>query len=471
MQRDSSLVKLKQRTGETAWFYCKMEMASETTAVKNDWTKGLEKQRQEAVAKVICQEFYQSDRVKSFHRALLHSEALKERDGQVAMKQRLIRAVEEETRKTTASLRRKELESAEQEREKGRRKEREKAAFQEFLIKQVKEQGLRRKMEGEKEVEKCQKEYEQYERERKMLSEKKKEKKMMARKAYAEHLLAMSSLRELEAEKLKMEEERRRFFNTEKDKRVMREQERKAERRRAAQRYRERVAEQLAAEMEEKAQREGQLQAQILAHSLAKREAELQRKRVELEEKRRSMREAIAAHRENNRRVRESRAEDEGRSARGFLSAGKERDRASAETQRAAARREAEKRAAMGSALRRQITERRHEDRLRERQQAELDRKYAELVAVEEEQYQHYTDGFISAAKAADRNTFPLLRAAQSKMWSGVGPMFGGMRANYLVPGTGYNHIPNYISSTTKDLQKLYGAEGGQSAARLRFIW
>ncbi|XP_061092952.1 cilia- and flagella- associated protein 210-like [Conger conger] len=450
-----------------------MEMASETTAAENGSRKGLQKQRQEALAKVICQQFYQSDRVKQFHRALLQTEAMKELDDQMTRKQRLLSAAKEETRKFMAEVKREELQSVEQERETARRRERERATYREFLTEQMNEQELRRKRKVEKaeEVIECQKECEQYKREREMLSEQKKEKMMMARKAHTDHLRAMSTARALEAEKLKMEDERRRFFEMERDKVVLRKQEKRAERRRVAKSYKEMVVEQTATELQEKANKEERLSAQILADGQAEREAALQRQRRELQEKRTSMRSAIAAHRESKRSARERQAEEEDRSSRVSLDAEKERDRAAAETQRVAARRQGEKRAAMDDFLRRQIAERRAGDRFLERRQLDSDRKYAELIAEEEEQYQRYTDGVISAARKANRNTFPLLRAAQHGMWSGVGPIYGGMRANYLVPGASYEQMPNYVSTTTKDLKRLYGTEEGQSAMRLSFIW
>ncbi|XP_061105328.1 cilia- and flagella- associated protein 210-like [Conger conger] len=436
-----------------------MEMESETTAIQNGWKKGLQKQREEALDKALRQQFYQSDRVKQFHRALLQMEALKELDNQMTMKQRLTCTAKEETRKFMADVRCRELAAVEQEREKVRRKEREKATFRAFLAEQRSEQELWRQRTVEKtlEVEECQKQREQYEREKNILLEKKKEKKAMVRKAHTEHVQAMSTIRALEAEKIKMEEERRRLFQMERDREV--------------ERYKEMVAVQLATEMQEKANQEEQLKAQILADSLAKWEAKLQRERTELEEKKKSMRDAIAAHRENKRAARERQAEADDRRSRGFLHAGKERDQRQEEAQRAAARREEEKRAAVDNFLRRQMTERRATDRLQQRREMESDRKYSELIAEEEEQFQRYTDGMISAARKANRNTFPLLKAAQHGMWAGVGPIYGGLRANYLVPGAGYNQMPNYVRTTTKDLQRLYGTKESQSASRLNFIW
>ncbi|XP_064181281.1 cilia- and flagella- associated protein 210-like [Anguilla rostrata] len=448
-------------------------MASESTDVLNGGRTGLQKQRQEALAKAICQQFYQSDRVKQFHRALLQTEALKELDDQMTMKQRLICAAKEETRRFMAGVRRKELEALEQEREKIRQKNAEKKAFREFLTQQMEEQEQQRlrKAEKEKEVEECKKLCEQYEREKRLLSEQKKEKMMQMRKAHTEHLRATSAVRTLEAEKQEMQEERRRFFDMERDLRMMRKQEKREERRRVAQRYKKMVVEQLATEMREKASEEEQLNAKILADSIAKWEAKLQRERAELEEKRRSMRDAIAAHREDKRRARERQAQEEDRAAWDVLDAGKEQDLLSRESERLSVRRAEGKRGAMDDFLRRQMAEGRAEERLRERRRVDFDRRYAELIAEEEEQYQRYTDGVIRAATDAGRNTIPLLRAAKHGMWTGVGPIYGGLRADYLVPGASYDQMPNYVSTTTEDLQRLYGTEGGQSTTRLSFIW
>ena len=438
-----------------------------------DGRRSLQVHRQEAREKANRQEFYQSDRVKNFHRALLHSETLKDREDQVKLRKKLTTAADEDTQKMIEEIKHKWLEGIARDQRNQRKREKESKAVGDYIKQQMMEHECVRRqirLDKEREVEECRQMREQYAREKQMRKEQDQIDKMAARKAHRELLTATSAIRALEAENQEMEFERRRFFSMERDKVVRREQEKKAERRRAAQRYRERVAEQLAAEMEEKAQREGQLQAQILAHSLAKREAELQRERAELEEKRRSMREAIAAHREFKREQREEQAKEEAQSAPEDLDAKKEEDRAYWETEQ---REKEEQRALLDEFLRQQVAEKQFAERLLHREEMDFDRKYEELISEEEEQFQQYTAAVIKAAMKANRNILPLLKAANHGMWCGLGPITGGLRSAYLAPGANYEEVPNYMSNTTPDLKRLYGDGESHvdSSRRLGFIW
>ncbi|KAJ8405520.1 hypothetical protein AAFF_G00319930 [Aldrovandia affinis] len=450
-----------------------MEMES-VSVERNGRSKGLQRQREEALAKAICQQFYQSDRVKQFHRALLHTEALKERDDQMNQKWRMINAAKEETRKCMADVRCKELEAVEQQREKLRQQNIQKKAYGDFVKEQMKEQKLRnqRKAEKEKDVEECRQLCEQNEREKIILKQQQNEKKMNARKAHMEHLSATSTIRALESQKQEMKEERRRLFDMERETLMMRKNEKMIERRRVVQRYKEVVVGRLATEMQEKASKEEKLNAKIVAESTAKCEAKLDCERNENNEKNMAMLTAITKHREYKHTEQEMMAKGEEQSARDILNAGIEDDRFHWEMQQLKAEEKEEKRSYMDNILRHQMAERRVKSSLLQKERMDYDNKYAELIGEEEDQFQHYTTGVISAAKEANRNTLPLLRAANKGMWCGVGPITGGMRTDYLAPSANYDKIPNYVSTTVKDLKKLYGAANDQPAARrLDFIW
>lgn len=452
----------------------KMDIAA---AVENQGgRRGLQAHRQEARQKAIRQEFYQSDRVRNFHRALLQSETLKDREDQVNTEQQLTAAANEKTKQMIEEIKRRWLEGIKQDREKQRKRDMESKAVGDYIKHQMMEhECIRRQMrlDKEREIEECRQMREQYARDKQMRKQQDQIDKMNARKAHRELLAATSTIRALEAEKQEMEMERRRFFEMERDKMVMRKQEKKAVRRRVAQRYKEMVAEQLAAEMQEKADKEEQLNAKIVAESLAKWEAKLQQERTELDEKRETMRNAIAVHRELALKDQEEKAKEEEQSSQEELEARKDEDRIYWETQQLEAQEKEKQRAILDEYLQEQMLEEGLEGRILQREQIDFDKKYEELIAEEEEQFRQYTAAVISAASKANRNILPLLRAANHGMWCGLGPITGGLRTGYLAPGATYEEIPNYVATTSPDIKRLYGNADSQadSRRRLGFIW
>ncbi|XP_061105329.1 cilia- and flagella- associated protein 210-like [Conger conger] len=440
-----------------------------------DGRRGLEAHRQEARQKAIRQEFYKSDRVRNFHRALLLSETMNDRQNQVKIERKLATAAEEGTKKMIDEIKRKWLEGIAQDRENLKQRQMESKAVGDYVKQQMMEhECMRRQMrlDKEQEIEECRQMREQYAREKQLRKQQDQIDMMNARKAHREFLAGTDTIRALEAEKQEMEFERRKFFSMEREKVVKRKQEKRAERRRVAQRYKEMVAEQLATEMQEKANQEERLNAQMLADGLAKWEAKLQRECIELEEKRKSMCDAIAVNLESKREHQEK-AEEEAQSAQEDLEARKEEDRVYWETEQLEVQKKEKQRTIMDEFLRWQMLERRFNKRILHEEGLDFDKKYEELISEEEEQFQAYTTAVINAAAKANRNILPLLRAANHGMWYGLGPITGGLRTGYLEPGATYDEIPNYVGTTTPDIKRLYGDTDGQadSRRRLGFIW
>lgn len=98
--------------------------------------------------------------------------------------------------------------------------------------------------------------------------------------------------------------------------------------------------------------------------------------------------------------------------------------------------------------------------------------KNAELVAEEENQFQQYSQQIISAAAEAQRNVFPLCKAAGDGIGGGLGPVFSGVRSNYLVQDSTGAQMPKYVSGATQNIKKLNDAVDIQDAKRrLGFMW
>ncbi|XP_036404474.1 coiled-coil domain-containing protein 173-like [Megalops cyprinoides] len=453
-----------------------METPSVSVEVKvSGKGKGLQGKRQEAIAKGIRHEFYQSDRVKQFHRALLLTETLKERDDQVEVEQEMAHAASEDLKNIIAEIRRIWLEAVEQDRQKLRKQKMETKTVGDYVRQQMREHDLmreQRRQEKQKEVDECRRLREKYEEEKRVLRQKQQEEQMNTRKAHFELLSTTSTIRALEAQKQEMEEERRRFFENERDKMVMKRKERKAERKSVVQRYKEIVAGRLAAELQEKISKEEEHDTRVLANSIAKLEAKLAWERREKNEKKAAVLKTIAMHREYKIKDLEQKAREEKQSAEDALHATKEEDRIFWEAQQIKAQQRMEERKIIDRILHCQTAERCAQENLLKQEEMDFDNKYEELIAEEEAQFQEYAARVISMAKKCNRNIFPLLRNTRKGMWCGVGPISGGTRANYLVPGADYDQLPDYVSSTTQDLKRLYGTVDNQPGTKkLEFIW
>ncbi|XP_035250191.1 coiled-coil domain-containing protein 173-like [Anguilla anguilla] len=432
----------------------------------------LGKKRAEALAKATRHQFYQSDRVKKFNSMLLLTETLKVREEQMEIKRQMEIAAEEETKKFMAEIRRQELEAVEREREKVRRREREQAANAECLMQQLKNPDLTMKLEREKEVEECQRWRERYEREKAEVRKREKEEKVSARKAHEFLVSARDAIRAREAQRHEMEEERRRLAYEEKERRARRREEEGAERRRQIQMYKQKLAYQLAAQLQEKAGRHDEQTDRAMEQADARHKSEAERKRQEKAEKTKATLKAIAAARELRCRVLEQRVQEEQRIARDVLHANQEADRAHWEGQQLKRQKKKEARGSMDGILRQQMAERLTKGQLSRSELLDFEKKNAQLLAEEEEQFQQYTAEVIEAAAKTNRNTCALRKAARQTMVCGLGPITGGMRAGYLISSSpSHARVPNYIGTTNENIKRLYASTGAQHDRRMDFIW
>ena len=101
------------------------------------------------------------------------------------------------------------------------------------------------------------------------------------------------------------------------------------------------------------------------------------------------------------------------------------------------------------------------------------DQKNLELLALEEAQFQEYSQKVIEHCKKGGRNVYPLQQAAQEGAGGGHGPVFkgkGGIRPSYMVSDQSGVQMPNYQRGTTDETKRaIYG--NGRTHKRLGFVW
>lgn len=436
----------------------------------------LEKKRAEAaaVAKAIRRQFYQSDRVKTFNSRLLLTEILKAREEQMEIKHQKEIAAQEETKKLMAAIRQRELEAVEQEREKARRKERERAVIFEGLRQQLRNLDITRNLElakKQKEVEECQRWRERYEREKAEQRRREQEEKVSARKAHEFLVSTRDAIRAREAQRLAAEEERRRQTDEEKERRARRAEEEAAKRRRRFQRHKQNLSDHLAAQQREKVGQEEERDARASTLDNNRHNDELERKRQEAEKNKATFR-AIAAVREERRRAREQRAEEEERISRETLRANQEADRIYWEGQELEQQKKKEERFLMDDILRRQMAERAAKAQLSRSELVDIGRKNEELLVEEEQQFQEYAAEATEEAAKNNRHTCALRKATRQTIVSGLGPYTGGIRAGYLISNSSSrSRVPNYMNTPNEDIKKLYASTRTQDHRKLDFIW
>lgn len=106
------------------------------------------------------------------------------------------------------------------------------------------------------------------------------------------------------------------------------------------------------------------------------------------------------------------------------------------------------------------------------REELEFDKKNAELIAEEEIQFQQYSQQVINAAGEAQRNVFPLCKAAREGAEAGLGLVASGVRPHYLVQDRTGAQMPKYVSAVTQNIKELNEVVDIQEAKRrVGFTW
>ncbi|KAJ8399366.1 hypothetical protein AAFF_G00414040 [Aldrovandia affinis] len=453
-------------------------MAATSTNVSSNGTngrKGLEESRQRAIDYAARHQFYQSDCVKQFHRALLLTETLNDSRLQNELNQRIKKANDEDTRKFMAEIRRGEMAAVEQEQQRAKRRESDSKAHVDFLRRQMQErEDLRhqQKLAKQQETQKSKQLWQQCEGDRRALRQRQHEDKMTARNEYLQCMAEKrSNAADDHREEAEAEAARQRCVG-EKDRWTSAVNERLADRLRRRERRSEAVGARLAAQERERAGEQDALDAAAMAGALARKEERFSQEQSRQSRAQSDLASAMAAQRDHRRRERQRRASEERRQGQATLGGNREADRAHWETERQAAQRQREARATMNAALDRQVAEKRLQEEARRQAESDFHRKNLELLAQEDLQFRRYAEGVIGAAQGRERNTVPMRKAAERGRGMGVGPISGGIRANYLVPGATRAQMPEYVDRTAQDIARLYSnATSESTGVRLGFIW
>ncbi|XP_048050569.1 protein CFAP210 [Megalobrama amblycephala] len=427
--------------------------------------------RKEAIEKAKTQQYYQTDRVKGFHSALMLAEVLKEREAQIELKRLKQNVSKDIDREILAEVASREEQAIQQEQQKALQRKQEQLAMAESLKLQLKDH----EMTKEQERQEVKREAEEIERlrdlnlwEQSMKERKNQEEKRSMMKALRDHLTNRELMKAAEAKRQEEEEEKRKQLASHKEKMTKMRKEKQEEIFRGLQRHRETIIQKLAVQKQQEISNE----EEIIAKAVAEREARQAREQREKEEQHAAMLKSIAAHRESMRQEQERKAEEEKQKALEMLNAKKEADKIFMEKQELKAQKAKEEGKALQDIYIQEMAEKRAKDHRTKKEQKDFVERNTALIVEEENQFQKYAKQVIETAEKGGRNIYPLLKAGREGIGGGLGPMLSGIRPSYLVQDESGVQMPNYVSGTTQSIKELNETSDIQkSKKRLGFTW
>ncbi|KAI9530154.1 hypothetical protein NQZ68_004171 [Dissostichus eleginoides] len=434
--------------------------------IDQEEAKFQQQQREEAIEKAKTQLYYETNRIKGLHRALVLTEVLKEREAQIELKQKITSA-SKDVDKEFLDLEKNDIDEAlRQEQEKALRKKLEGQAVVGDLKNQMKEREQvreREKIENRKDGEEAQRLLELHHLEQKMEEERQAKLRRNLMHGHLEHVANSDLIRATNAKKQEAEEEQRKLFLSSKQKMIKLRKEKEKELFSEAQMRREWTMNKLTVTQQEKTDDE----EQRIAKAVVEQDEKLAQRKREEDEKKAAMLESITAHREFMRENKEQKDKTTKQSMMGTLQAMKEADRIFEEKQKM----KAQKIKAVGRNAHEfnatEMAKKGAKLQQRKREEQEFQEDYAEVIAKEEHLFQQYSHDLINAAAGAQRNVFPLSKAAGQGIGGGLGPA-----SCYLVQDKTGAQMPKYVSGATQDIKRLNEARNIlQAKMRLGFTW
>ncbi|KAK7169506.1 hypothetical protein R3I93_005466 [Phoxinus phoxinus] len=427
--------------------------------------------RKEAIEKAKTQQYYQNDRVKGFHSALMLAEVLKEREAQIELKRMKQNASKDADRDILAKMACRDEQAVQQEQQKALQRKQDQLFISESLRLQFKDHEMKK----EQERQEIKREAEEIERlrdlhlwEQSMKERKNQEEKRSTMNAFRDHLTNRELTKAAEARRQEEEEEKRKQIARHKEKVTRMRKGKQEEMFRELQKHRETIIQKLAVQKQEEISNE----EEIIAKAVAELEARQDRVQREKEEKHAAVFKSIAAHRESMRQELERKAEKEKQKALEMLNAKKEADKIFMGKQNLQAQKAKEEGKALQDIYIQEMAEKRAKDHRTKKEQKDFLAKNTALIVEEENQFQKYTKQVIETAEKAGRNIYPLLKAGREGVGGGLGPMFGGIRPSYLVHDESGVQMPSYVNGTTQNIKERNETDDiQQSKKRLGFTW
>ncbi|XP_074659514.1 cilia- and flagella- associated protein 210-like [Tubulanus polymorphus] len=428
--------------------------------------------RKEAIEKAKTQQYYQTDRVKQFHGALLLTEVLKEREAQLELKSLMSKADEGRDREW--------LEQTQREMEHGIREDQQAALqrlvkrkdcadFQKAQIKKHLHEADEVKEDGRHEGEELKRLAIQYALEKQRLEQIRHAEQKSTMNDNLRQINDVKRMKEVQRQQEEEEDEECRIFGAAKRKMMKLRAEKEKNLYNEKQTRLSKIRDKLAAQMKQKHDDEDERIRQAVEEGEAKRAAEDALK----DAKTKVILEEMSKHRVEQMKDLEEQEALERRKELEMLLLRKEADRVFQQNEEEKRRRQFDERKKLSNFHLKQKDE--HIDNATAAKQAELNQAKAnvDLLQIEEEQFQEYANKVIDHCRKGGRNLYPLKKAAKAGCGGGLGPQFpgkGGIRPSYMVADLSGVQLPNYQRDSTNETKEtIYG--DNQTNKRLGFVW
>lgn len=429
--------------------------------------------RKEAIEQAKTLQYYQTDRVKGFHGALMLTEVLKEREEQIKLKKARARANAGKDIEIRKKHDRELEEGVLQDQKKALKAIQEKKIVSEFQKAQMQEHLNVSEIERDedfKEGDELKKQLHHYNAERARIEEIRRREKEEIMHSHLQSVANRDLIRESERQMEDEEEEEIRIFAAAKKKMTKLKKAREGELWQKKQDRVNRMVNKLDSQLKAKADDEDDRIALAVAEREAIRDREMNEKQEELEQTLQDMSE----HRMEQMKQREENHRQERRRELETLALKMEADKLFAEKQLQKAVKRKEEAVGLKVFHRKQKVEKEVvvvKDRL---EQLEMDKQNLELLAMEEQQFQEYAGKVIGHCEKGKRNTYPLRKAAREGHGGGRGPVFegkGGVRPSYLVNDNSGVEMPHYQQPQTEDIKYAHVGSSKNTSKRLGFVW
>jgi len=427
--------------------------------------------RKEAIERAKQQQYYETDRVKGFHGALLLTEVLKERDAQIEFKNSR-KNFQKERDNHILELQKKNLDmllKSDQEKNQERfQKTHEISNFQKLQIKDRQNLEVVEKTHDIEEGKTLKEQFESYCQTKQQIEKQHREKKVALKEFYKSEINLKKEIEKQDLLKEEAENEKIKKFVKAKRKMASMRKEKEQELFDNFQHHTEVMRNKLQSDMRQRVDDEDDRIAKAVAERERKRMEEAARK----EKRTKDNLEAMNSHRikmidDATQQTRENKEKD-----RLLLQQRVKQDNQffeSIKKERGQKRDEASK---LQSNHQNQMTKREKHLLKHKNEQLDVDQRNKELLVKEEEIFQNYADKVITNATENGRNPFPLIKAAREGPGGGRGPKFegnAGLRPSYIVSDATGVQLPHYLKDESVG-NRVYG-HVGKSGTRLGFTW
>ncbi|CAN0141867.1 unnamed protein product [Bubo scandiacus] len=377
--------------------------------------------RKEAINNAKTYLYYQNERVKGLHSALLLAEVLKERDAQVEFK------------KLKSDVNKKKDEEKEHERKEAILREQEKAhqrymnqqALRRDQLEQIKEhkhQADLAKLEDKREGEQIQRLNRLYQLEIQRRMEKEQEEKAERQRLHHEHVADQKRIKAVEEQKQMEEDDRIKAHLKAKETIAKLIKKKEAETRRLKQEHQDKLISQLAVQMNKALKKEDDR----LARDIANKEAEQEKKRKEKEAKEKAAIESIAEHRAAVMKMKAEKEREEKAEGKKELHALMEKIHIYLEKEKAKKERQRDANIEVQKIQIQQMAEK----QAKKQQEKEADLDYdaqTEVIALcKEREFQSYAKQLIERESKTTHHLYPLLKVSKDRRGLGHGPFSRG---------------------------------------------